>query len=151
MEGAKWFVEQAQKLPGIERIALIGSLCTNKPNPKDVDLLVTIQPGIDIIPLATLGRKLAGKTQQKNHGADVFLVEDGKFIGRTCHFRECHPRVHCYCAFGRPYVCAIGPDFLLPDTVVKNPPLVLWPSLIVSPNLPEDVKEILCEQVGSIR
>jgi hypothetical protein len=36
------FVREARSLPGVLRIALLGSLATDKPVPKDADVLVTI-------------------------------------------------------------------------------------------------------------
>ena len=42
------FVRSAQRLPGITRIALIGSLPTSKADPKDVDLLVTVTDDMDL-------------------------------------------------------------------------------------------------------
>jgi len=44
----------ACNVEGILRIALIGSLATDKPNPKDADLLITIRDGTDLAPLAML-------------------------------------------------------------------------------------------------
>jgi len=52
------FVHSAQRLPGITRIALIGSITTNKADPKDIDLLVTVTDDTDLAPLASLTRKL---------------------------------------------------------------------------------------------
>ena len=36
------FIERACTCPGVRRIALIGSLTTDKENPKDADVLVTV-------------------------------------------------------------------------------------------------------------
>jgi hypothetical protein len=36
------FVETVQRLPGVSRIALIGSITTRKADPKDADLLLTV-------------------------------------------------------------------------------------------------------------
>jgi hypothetical protein len=54
------FVEYARVCPGVRRIALIGSLTTEKSDPKDADLLVTVDDDADLTPLATAGRKLKG-------------------------------------------------------------------------------------------
>jgi hypothetical protein len=40
IDSASQFTRQASRLPGVIRIALIGSLPTPKPNPKDADVLV---------------------------------------------------------------------------------------------------------------
>ena len=57
------FVQAASKLAGVTRIALIGSLTTDEPDPNDVDMLVTVTDETDLAPLATLGRKLSGHCQ----------------------------------------------------------------------------------------
>ena len=36
------FVQEAVRVPGVTRVALVGSITTAKPDPKDVDLLVTV-------------------------------------------------------------------------------------------------------------
>jgi hypothetical protein len=43
-----WFVSAAAKLPGIRRIALLGSITTNKQNPKDIDFLVMVDDDHDL-------------------------------------------------------------------------------------------------------
>ena len=50
------FVQAASRIPGVTRIAIIGSLTTDKVDPKDADMLVTVAEGTDLTPLATLGR-----------------------------------------------------------------------------------------------
>jgi hypothetical protein len=42
LRGVLKFVAHAKDLSGVSRIALIGSLTTTKPNPKDADVLVTV-------------------------------------------------------------------------------------------------------------
>jgi hypothetical protein len=56
------------------RIALLGSLATEKPVPKDADVLVTIDTAMDLDPVARLGRRLQGAAQTINLGADIFLA-----------------------------------------------------------------------------
>ena len=46
------FAESASGLPGVTRIALLGSLATAKLDPKDVDLLVTVADGANLAPVA---------------------------------------------------------------------------------------------------
>src|SRR5438067_10020288 len=76
------FVRAARICPGVLRIALVGSLATNKAIPKDAD--------------ARAGRRLKGFAQTINLGADIFLADPtGRYLGRICHYRECHPRVAC--------------------------------------------------------
>ena len=43
--------------------------------PKEADVLVTIEDGLDLGPLAAAGRRLKGLAQQINLGADIFLAD----------------------------------------------------------------------------
>jgi predicted nucleotidyltransferase len=54
------FVQAAARLTGVSRIALIGSLTTEKVDPKDIDLLVTIAEHTDVQELDRLARHLLG-------------------------------------------------------------------------------------------
>jgi hypothetical protein len=64
--------------------------------PKDADVLVSIDADINLDPLARLGRRLQGTAQTINLAADIFLADAaGHYLGRICHYRECHPRVAC--------------------------------------------------------
>ncbi len=67
------FVRGARTCPGVLRIALIGSLTTPKPLPKDADVLVTIEDGLDLGPLAEKGRRLKGAAQQMKFLAPTFF------------------------------------------------------------------------------
>jgi predicted nucleotidyltransferase len=48
------------RIAGVLCIALLGSLATTKPRPKDADLLVTVRDAADLVLLAAAGRKLKG-------------------------------------------------------------------------------------------
>jgi hypothetical protein len=73
-----------------------GAGADQKAIPKDVDVLVTIDGAMDLSDLARAGRRLKGHAQTINLGADVFLADTtGSYLGRICHYRECHPRVLC--------------------------------------------------------
>jgi predicted nucleotidyltransferase len=77
------FVERARSCPGVRRIALVGSLVRDKHDPKDADVLVTVDDDADLASLATAGRGLKGRAQSRNKGADVFLADpSGTYIGR---------------------------------------------------------------------
>jgi hypothetical protein len=52
------FVRTASTSPGVTRTALVGSLATTKPNPKDADVLVSVTDDVDLARLATAGRTL---------------------------------------------------------------------------------------------
>jgi hypothetical protein len=49
------FVRAATQLPGVESISLLGSICTERPHPKDIDFLVVIDDKIDLGRLAGCG------------------------------------------------------------------------------------------------
>ena len=57
------FVRSAANLPGVLRIALVGSILTDRPDPKDVDVLVSVTDDAELAPLAALGRRLQGRLQ----------------------------------------------------------------------------------------
>ncbi len=145
------FVRGARTCPGILRIALIGSLTTPKPQPKDADVLVTIEDGLDLGPLAAKGRSLKGTAQQMNLGADIFLADaQGHYLGRTCSYRECHPRVAC-----RGRRCALG-DYLKDDLhivtlsreLIASPPVELWPQICRRVPVPADVEDLLLSELA---
>ena len=72
LEAALWFVQSAAQLPGVQGIALIGSILATRSSPKDVDLMVYVADDADLAPLASLARRLKGRLQSHNRGADVF-------------------------------------------------------------------------------
>ena len=144
--GAYSFVRAARLCPEVRGIALLGSLATTKAIPKDVDLLVTVERAIDLSQLARAGRRLKGSAQTINLGADIFLADSaGHYLGRICHYRECHPRVAC-----RAQHCGLRPhlnDDLFVVTLSKellaSPPIELWPKVIRRLAAPDDLEEIL--------
>jgi hypothetical protein len=97
------FVLAARRLHSVTRIAMLGSLLTDKARPHDADVLVSIGDGVDFEGLATLARRLKGQAQGINSGADLFLADTtGTYVGRICHYRECHPRALCRAALRPP-------------------------------------------------
>ncbi len=149
------FVRTARTIEGVLRIALVGSLATPKPLPKDADVLVTIEDGLDLGQLATAGRRLKGTAQQMNLGADIFLADvRGDYIGRICGYRECHPRVAC-----RARSCGMRGqrDHLKDDLdivtlsreLIASPPADLWPAIRRRASLPGDVEELLLVPLGA--
>jgi predicted nucleotidyltransferase len=76
LDGLRRFVAAARNVPGVRRIALVGSIVTAKPNPKDIDVLVVISDDADLAPLAMHARRLQGHAQSFNRGADVFLADE---------------------------------------------------------------------------
>jgi hypothetical protein len=144
-------VLKMSKLPGVLRIAILGSLTTKKEDPKDIDILVTVRDECDLVPLATLSRKLIGRMQSLSHGADVFLANPaGEYIGRICIWKTCAPGVRVGCdalnCGRRPH---LHDDFLsveLSEKIIATPPLELWPQITVRCEpLPTDLKEGLID------
>ena len=144
------YVRRIRGLDGIRRIALVGSLCTRKANPKDIDILLSLRPGMDLAELARFSRSLKGATQSISSGADIFLAEEGRYIGRICGYRECHPRVRClalHCG-GRPHLNDDLENVRLDDSLISDPPLVLWPEWKAKPGVPEDTLKLLGRGIG---
>jgi hypothetical protein len=144
------FVERARACPGVRRIALVGSLARDKDDPKDADVLVTIDDDADLASLATAGRSLKGRAQSRNKGADIFLADpSGMYIGRTCHWRECLPGIRASCdarhcgrrAFLHDDLDAVTLD----PALIKAPPLELWPAVVRRAPLPSDVETQLVQ------
>jgi hypothetical protein len=140
------FVRAARLFPGVRRIALLGSMTTAKAVPKDVDLLVTIERTTDLTQLARAGRRLKGLAQTINLGADIFLADTtGYYLGRICHYRECHPRVACrarHCGL-RPHLNDDLHVVTLSKDLLASPPAELWPKVVRRLAVPADVEEIL--------
>ena len=144
------FVREASSLPGVLRIALVGSLATDKPIPKDADVLVTIDASMDLSPLARLGRRLKGTAQKINLGGDIFLVDaDGRYIGRICHYRECHPRALC-----RAQHCGLRQHLnddlhvvTLSPMLIATPPIDLWPRIVRRVPVPADTEALLVAEL----
>lgn len=144
---ARAFIQKASRLPGVNRIAMLGSLLSSKPVPQDVDLLLTITPEVDMAELAKLGRQLKGRLQGHNLGADIFLVNPrGKYLGRTCPWKHCAPgiRVRCEAQLGcGNYLYDDLHIITLAPALLKNPPLELWPHIIRRVSIPNDVEQDL--------
>lgn len=66
------FVREARNCQGVLRIALIGSLTTSKPLPKDADVLVTIEDGLDLGPLAARAAVSKGRGSKSIWGRIYF-------------------------------------------------------------------------------
>ena len=144
------FAGKASRLDGVQQIALIGSITTDKPDPKDVDLLITVNlDTVDLPALAILGRQLKGSLQQINSGADIFLLDThGKYIGRICHYRECPSAtrtscrgLNCSLPWQIPHLCDDLHDLDLntQPATISTPPAVIYPNLIINHPLPDDL------------
>ena len=142
------FVRAASQLPGVTRIALIGSLTTGEPDPDDADLLVTVTDDMALAPLAKLGRKLQGRAQSFNRGGEVFLADPkGSYLGRICPWKQCGPGIRMSCdalhCGRRPYLHDDLQVIELPKSLIAEPPIELWPGVIARVPIPKDVSERL--------
>ncbi|KRA60181.1 hypothetical protein ASD79_08060 [Caulobacter sp. Root655] len=140
------FVREARTCPNVLRIALVGSLSTAKPIPKDVDVLVTLTDHDDLAALAQVARRLRGRANAINLGADIFLCDaEGRYLGRVCRYRECHPRMACdglRCATGG----RLNDDLhlvTLDRALTLAPPIDLWPRVERRVAVPDDVERLL--------
>ncbi len=138
------FIARAVSMPGVTRIAFVGSLTQEKADPKDADILVTVGDDVDLTALATAARKLKGATQTRNKGADVFLANPaGRYIGRICHWRECGPGIRTSCdaqhCGGRHFLHDDLDDIALDPLLVKEPPVEVWPAVVYRQAIPGDL------------
>jgi hypothetical protein len=148
LAGVLAFTQAACRIPGVTRIALIGSLTTNKPDPKDADMLVTVTDDADLTLLAAHGRKLLGHGQSRNRGGEVFLANPrGAYLGRTCPWKDCRPGVRMSCdarhCGQRHYLHDDLDAIRLPRALVAAPPIELWPEVIMHVTPPADVESLL--------
>jgi hypothetical protein len=142
------FVKVVRAMPDVTRIALVGSLVTEKPHPKDADVLVVIPDDVDLVPLAIAGRRLQGTAQQRNCGADIFIANPAEeYCGRICHWRECRPGLRMSCdarhCGQRPHLHDDLDDVTLRVTLIRNPPIEVWPVIVRRCEVPRDVEELL--------
>ena len=142
------FITRVRDLPGVLRLALLGSIVTEKAKPKDIDLLVTIGDNCDLRLLATRARRLKGRAQSLGSGADVFLADaDGVYLGRTCQWRTCRPGIRVACDAShcgrRPFLHNDFRALTLSTALVSAPPLELVPRVVVRGALPVDVADWL--------
>jgi len=150
LAGLRRFVASVRQMAGVRRVAVLGSIVTNKPDPKDIDVLVVVSDDADLAPVATIARRLQGHAQSFNRGADVFLADErGTYIGRTCHWKDCRPGVRRSCdalhCGRRPYLHDDLDAIQLNTALVLSPPVTLWPHVERHGALPTDVEEFIRE------
>jgi predicted nucleotidyltransferase len=148
LQEALWFVREAGKLPGVRRIALLGSIVTDKRDPKDIDLLVYIEDDMDLASLAALGRRLKGHLQSSNRTADLFLADlHSSYLGRICSWKNCGPGIRATCdalhCGRRLYLHDDLATVRLARELVAAPPIELWPQVVRRCPAPDDVEELL--------
>ena len=151
--GVRSFVRAACDCPGVLRIALLGSLTSTKAIPKDADVLVTIDSVIELSRLARAGRRLQGFAQTINLGADIFLADErGRYTGRICHYRRCHPRVACLaqnCGL-REHLNDDLQVVTLSNELIAAPPVTIWPNVVRRVAVPPDVEELLLTELERV-
>jgi hypothetical protein len=135
-------------LSGVTRIALLGTITTENPGPKDVDLLVTVDDEMNLTELATLGRRLSGRLQSLASGADIFLTSPkNRYLGRLCLWRECAPGVRLGCdalnCGRRHFLHDDLRTVRLPRSLVVSPPVEVWPRVVTRVPLPPDLAPLL--------
>jgi predicted nucleotidyltransferase len=154
LEAVLAFVCAARSLPGVHRIALVGSLATDKPVPKDADVLVTIDAAMDLARLAVVGRRLKGAGRSINLSADIFLADaGGRYIGRICRYRKCHMRVLCgaqNCG-QRQHLNDDLQVVTLKPNLIAAPPIELWPQVVRRVAVPTDTEALLVGKLESER
>ena len=146
------FVGSVRGLPGVLRIALIGSLTTDRLDPKDADLLVTVADDADLGALAKAARRMQGRAQSSNRGADIFLLDPrGRYIGRTCQWKDCVPGIRQSCdalhCGQRHYLHDDLGAVTLPREITDSPAIELWPGLVTRVPVPQDLKAGLIDQL----
>jgi hypothetical protein len=105
---------------------------------------------MDLGELARAGRRLKGSAQTINLGADIFLADvTGRYLGRICQYRECHPRVACLAQHcGR--LEHLNDDLhvvTLPKELLAAPPVDLWPKVTRRVTVPADVEALLLTEL----
>lgn len=149
----RWFVRSARDIPGVQQIALIGSLATNKEFPKDIDMLVTISDDCDLTELARLGRQLTGHMMAHGAGCDVFLADQaGNYLGRTCSWKKCEPGIRSSCdahsCGARHFLHDDLSAIRLNKDVIEHPPILLWPDVSATSPSPPDVFQLLLDPLS---
>lgn len=99
-----------------------------------------------MILLPALGRRLKGTAQTINLGADIFLADEAdRYIGRICHYCECHPRVAW-----RALSCGLRQHLnddlqivTLSPALITAPPIDLWPRIVAPCAVPVDTQALL--------
>jgi len=148
LDAAFGFIESAIECPGVLGVALIGSIISSKKSPKDIDLVLYIASGADLTLLAGLARRLKGRLQGLNLGADAFLASaDRKYLGRLCSWKDCRPGVRAACdalhCGRRPYLHDDLGAVTLAAALVANPPVEVWPRSILRRRIATDLERMV--------
>ncbi|MEW6005297.1 MAG: hypothetical protein AB1695_08285 [Stygiobacter sp.] len=142
------------KINDVKRIALIGSITTNKQKPHDVDLLLTIPDDLDLTHLAKISRRLQGRSAQIGGGADIFLANlNNEYIGRICSWKICKFGVRLRCDADncgkREYLHDDLSVVKLSKELIDFPPLILSSNIVQNSSIPLDLEEGLIKKIVS--
>ncbi len=150
LDAAYFFVSRAREIDGVRRIALLGSITTSKPSPKDLDLLVWLPDDLGLEALAALSRRTLGRVNQTGNrrGCDVFVADvANRYLGRICMWRTCEPYVRQSCfaehCGRRKFLKDDLQDIALSATLIHAPPVGVWPSIVLRREVPSDVRRFL--------
>ncbi|MFB3902207.1 MAG: hypothetical protein ACE15E_02035 [Acidobacteriota bacterium] len=154
LHAGRVFLGLAARLEEVQQTALIGSMTTEKKKPKDIDFLVTVKPRTDLRRLAKAARRLSGEIARGRLGSDVFVVEEGDYLGRTCRFTDPWQRRQCLvnrlaCCTERKFLCDTSSNFRLAPELIADPPIVLFPEFRARVPVPKDVTAMLCRLLTS--
>jgi hypothetical protein len=98
--------------------------------------------------LARLARRTRGRLQSINRGCDVFLTDpENRYLGRLCVWTRCGPYIRASCdaqhCGQRTFLHDDFDDIRLPRAVIIEPPVELWPQLIIRRAIPPDLSQLL--------
>jgi hypothetical protein len=83
-----------------------------------------------------------------------FLADaTGRYLGRICHYRECHPRVAClaqHCGY-REHLNDDLQVVTLSKEMIASPPVDLWPNAIRRLTVPADVEALLLTELERVQ
>ena len=141
-------IRAIMKVPGVNRIAVIGSLATDVEAPRDADLLISVEDDASLASLAKLGRRWRAFVQSLHCSGDIFLCDDhGNYLGRTCPWKECGSNLNPQCdarhCGRRRYLHDDLNTIRLSRQVASIPPIELWPEIVLRVPIPQDVNDVL--------
>ncbi len=147
-------VDAIIKTPGVTRVALIGSLAADVAEPRDADLLVSVQDDANLATLAKLGRRWRAFVQSLHCSGDIFLTDlQGNYLGRTCPWKECGTQINPRCdarhCGRRRFLHDDLNTIRLSRQVTALPPIELWPHVVQRSPAPDDVHEILLKPLSA--
>ena len=80
-------------------------------------------------------------------------IERRHYVGRICHYRKCHPRAACLaqnCGL-REHLNDDLRVVTLPEELIAEPPITLWPNVVRREAVPTDVEALLLTELEKER